>query len=195
MAAKKEQEINDEAQKIHQEKQEIIAEKKIKSKHWQKEDNSDNQSEEDEVRERDQMRYERKREIERDRRLEVAGKKKEKQVRDRERDVGEKLALGQGQGRSKENMFDYRLFNQSSGLDQGFGEEDDYNLYDKPLFKDKTAASIYRIGDGLSKEQERTKRAMRGFEGAGAGSERSQPIEFMKSGLGGDREQKVVGGL
>ena len=42
------------------------------------------------------MRYERKREIERDRRLEVAGKKKEKQVRDRERDVGEKLALGQG---------------------------------------------------------------------------------------------------
>lgn len=41
-------------------------------------------------------------------------------------------------------MFDQRLFNQASGLDSGFGEEDDYNLYDKPLFADRTAASIYK---------------------------------------------------
>jgi SNW domain-containing protein 1 len=41
-------------------------------------------------------------------------------------------------------MFDQRLFNQISGLDSGFGEEDDYNLYDKPLFADRTAASIYK---------------------------------------------------
>ena len=41
-------------------------------------------------------------------------------------------------------MFDQRLFNQQSGLDSGFGHDDDYNLYDKPLFADRTAASIYK---------------------------------------------------
>lgn len=41
-------------------------------------------------------------------------------------------------------MFDQRLFNQTSGLDSGFGADDDYNLYDKPLFADRTAASIYK---------------------------------------------------
>ena len=41
-------------------------------------------------------------------------------------------------------MFDQRLFNQTSGLESGFGHDDDYNLYDKPLFTDRTAASIYK---------------------------------------------------
>lgn len=41
-------------------------------------------------------------------------------------------------------MFDQRLFNQTSGLESGFGDEEDYNLYDKPLFADRTAASIYK---------------------------------------------------
>ena len=39
---------------------------------------------------------------------------------------------------------DQRLFNQTSGLGTGFGDEEDYNLYDKPLFADRTAASIYK---------------------------------------------------
>lgn len=95
-------------------------------------------------RERDALRHQRKREIERDRRMEVAGKKKSKTARDEERDISEKIALGQAQPTSREAMFDQRLFNQTSGLDSGFGEEDDYNLYDKPLFADRTAASIYK---------------------------------------------------
>ncbi len=41
-------------------------------------------------------------------------------------------------------MFDQRLFNQTSGLESGFGEDDDYNLYDKPLFADRPAASRYK---------------------------------------------------
>jgi SNW domain-containing protein 1 len=45
-------------------------------------------------RERDELRYQRKREIERDRRMEVAGKKKSKTLRDEERDISEKIALG-----------------------------------------------------------------------------------------------------
>ena len=94
--------------------------------------------------ERDELRYLRKREIERERRMEVAGKKKTKTQRDEERDISEKIALGQAQPTSREAMFDQRLFNQTSGLDSGFGHDDDYNLYDKPLFTDRTAASIYK---------------------------------------------------
>ena len=41
-------------------------------------------------------------------------------------------------------MFDQRLFNQTAGLGHGFGDDEDYNLYDKPLFADRTAASIYK---------------------------------------------------
>jgi SNW domain-containing protein 1 len=45
--------------------------------------------------ERDALRHQRKREIERDRRMEVAGKKNSKTLRDEERDISEKIALGQ----------------------------------------------------------------------------------------------------
>ena len=41
-------------------------------------------------------------------------------------------------------MYDQRLFNQTAGLNTGFGDEEDYDLYDKPLFADRTAASIYK---------------------------------------------------
>lgn len=86
------------------------------------------------MRERESLRNERNREIERQRRLEVAGKKDTDQNKDR--DISEKIALGQAQPSSKESMYDQRLFNQTSGLESGYGEEDDYALYDKPLFAD-----------------------------------------------------------
>ena len=44
--------------------------------------------------ERDNIRYLQKRELERTLRLEAAGQKKAKQVRDLERDISEKVALG-----------------------------------------------------------------------------------------------------
>jgi SNW domain-containing protein 1 len=43
--------------------------------------------------------------------MEVAGKKKSKTTRDEERDISEKIALGQAQPTSREAMFDQRLFN------------------------------------------------------------------------------------
>ena len=43
---------------------------------------------------RDQVRYAAKRERERNQRLDLAGKKKSKLVRDRDRDISEKIALG-----------------------------------------------------------------------------------------------------
>lgn len=73
--------------------------------------------------------------------------------RDAERDISEKIALGRAQPTySQEAMYDQRLFNQSKvpiicktsshsaersapqGLDSGFGADDDYNVYSKPLF-------------------------------------------------------------
>jgi len=39
-------------------------------------------------------------------------------------------------------------------LDTGFGEEDDYNLYDRPLFTDRTAASIYKNVKEIPQEDE-----------------------------------------
>ena len=50
-------------------------------------------------------------------------------------------------------MYDQRLFNQTAGLGSGFGHEEDYNLYDKPLFADRTNASIYKNVKNLDVSQ------------------------------------------
>jgi SNW domain-containing protein 1 len=101
-------------------------------------------------RQRDQMRAERKRDREREMRLENLTKKKSKYTRDADRDIGEKMALGMQTGGGKlegEAQFDSRLFNQSQGMDSGFGREDDYNTYSKALF-DKGERKIYAAGRG-----------------------------------------------
>jgi SNW domain-containing protein 1 len=153
------------------------------------------EEEEEAKKERDTFRYINKREVERDRRLEVARSKKSKSARDAERDISEKIALGQAQPTiSKESLYDQRLFNQTSGLDSGFGDEDEYNAFDKPLFQDKTAASIYNIkeyNDDVDEEgttdnknnveKMLTRAPNRGFEGAEKEkktSSRNRPVEF-----------------
>lgn len=107
-------------------------------------------NEEDEARrQRDRLRRDRRRERERDLRLQKLGKKT-KTMRDADRDISEKIALGMhtaGQGGGE--MFDARLFNQSQGLSSGFGADDSYNVYSKPLFTDKTH-SVYRPKKGDS---------------------------------------------
>ena len=100
--------------------------------------------EDDERRERDEIRRLIRKENERERRREAAGMNKTKNERDADRDISEKIALGQAQPTVKDVMYDQRLFNQSAGLGTGFGDEEDYNLYDKPLFADRTASSIYK---------------------------------------------------
>jgi SNW domain-containing protein 1 len=64
-------------------------------------------------------------------------------AREMDRDISEKIALGLAKPtQSKEGMYDSRLFNQSSGFDSGFNED---NPYDKPLFAAQDAiSSIYR---------------------------------------------------
>ena len=100
-------------------------------------------------------------------------------------------------------------------MESGFGEEDDYNLYDKPLFADRTAASIYKSvkeapvddDDGDVPPQqgaaptEEVKKALqqpqRGFEGTDyTKGARTKPVEFEKRRLEGEDDDKVgKGGL
>lgn len=100
---------------------------------------------------RDEIREERRRERERERRLEARdahGGKRSKLTRDRDRDVSERVALGQaavGGARGAESMYDQRLFNQDAGIDSGFGADDGYNTFSKPLFADR-GNSIYQPG-------------------------------------------------
>lgn len=114
---------------------------------------------------RDEIREERRRERERERRLEAKDAKlgkKSKITRDRDRDVTEKVALGMASVNTQtgEAMYDAKLFNQDKGMAPGFGEDDGYNIYDKPLFIDK-GSNLYKpsrlkdndlYGDGREKE-------------------------------------------
>ncbi|PHH87232.1 hypothetical protein CDD83_9138 [Cordyceps sp. RAO-2017] len=106
---------------------------------------SGSDSEDEEIREREKARRERRREEERKLRQNRMGAERRIQVmaREQNRDISEKIALGLAKPtQSKETMYDSRLFNQSSGFDSGFNED---NHYDKPLFAAQDAiSSIYR---------------------------------------------------
>ena len=73
-------------------------------------------------RDREAIKAQRRREIVREDRMERAGLKKSKTERENDRDVSERIALGQAQPTSREAMFDQRLFNQTAGLGSGFGD-------------------------------------------------------------------------
>lgn len=102
-------------------------------------------SEDSDIRERENARRERRKEEERKLRQNRMGAERRVQVmaREQNRDISEKIALGLAKPtQSKETMYDSRLFNQSSGFDSGFNED---NHYDKPLFAAQDAiSSIYR---------------------------------------------------
>ena len=110
-----------------------------------------NQEESDDAvaaRQRERMRMERKRQRERELRLENNMEAKKKRLEE-ERDVSEKVALGvhTGTGGGLGGDVDARLYNQTGGMDSGFGREDDYTTYTKPLFggaSGASSASIYR---------------------------------------------------
>jgi len=96
--------------------------------------------------EREKIRENRRKEREREHRLENKGgsKKISKITRDKERDISEKLALGMVVPKTTEALYDTRLFNQTQGLDSGFGDEEDYNIYDKSLHNKEREAALYR---------------------------------------------------
>lgn len=150
------------------------------------------------VREREEARKERRREEERKLRQSRMGAERRVQVmaREQNRDISEKIALGLAKPtQSKEGMYDSRLFNQTSGFDSGFNED---NAYDKPLFAAQDAiSSIYRpranmdddddenAGDAEMEKIQKSSRfgevlgkgKFKGTEDAGA---REGPVQFEK---------------
>ena len=100
--------------------------------------------------ERERIRREARREKEREIRAEHSGKRS-KQARDNDRDMSERIALGMavGPGGNRitgEAMYDARLFNQSEGISGSLGDEEGYNVYDKPWRggDNSVASAIYR---------------------------------------------------
>lgn len=87
------------------------------------------------VKERDEIREQRHRERARDRNLaRAAPDKRSKLQKERERDISEQIALGMPAKTQfgGEGQFDQRLFNTTKGMDSGYGDDEAYNVYDKP---------------------------------------------------------------
>ncbi len=71
--------------------------------------------------------------------MKKVGADRKKQIKKEERDVSERVALGQAQPTNQELMLDQRLFDNADGLEAGNTDSQDDNLYDKPLFADRSA--------------------------------------------------------
>lgn len=149
----------------------------------------------DEEHERDLMRQDRHKERARERNLaRAAPDKRTKLQRERERDISEQIALGMpARGvTSNETQFDQRLFGQVKGLGQGYGDDEAYNVYDKPWREGGSMANhIYRpsrnvdkeiYGEDLEKIIKTNKfvpdKEFSGTDRSGAG--RSGPVQFEK---------------
>eukprot|EP01119_Soliformovum_irregulare_P007019 TRINITY_DN19426_c0_g1_i1.p1 TRINITY_DN19426_c0_g1~~TRINITY_DN19426_c0_g1_i1.p1 ORF type:complete len:563 (-),score=152.12 TRINITY_DN19426_c0_g1_i1:49-1737(-) len=144
-------------------------------------------------RERDQVRHQRRREIDRDYRM---ARNRSAASRNADRDISEKIALGQAVPQSSgEALFDQRLFNQSEGMDSGFGDEEGYTVYNKPLFHASSANTLYRPkkgdDDNYGGQEDYDKlldtskfKADKGFSGTESTDSKSQPrnapVQFEK---------------
>ena len=161
---------------------------------------SESGSDEEAARERQRARQERRQEAERQLRQSRMGTERRIQMmaREQNRDISEKVALGLAKPtQSKETMYDSRLFNQTSGFDSGFNED---QPYDKPLFAAQDAiSSIYRpkaqqdddfddegaADAALGKIQKSNRfevlgKPKDGFKGAADVDEREGPVQFEK---------------
>ncbi|KAH3237984.1 mRNA splicing protein [Aspergillus fumigatus] len=130
---------------------------------------------EEAARERERIRRERRQDAERQLRQSRMGTERRIQMmaREQNRDISEKVALGLAKPtQTSESMWDSRLFNQTSGLQSGFNED---NPYDKPLFAAQDAInSIYRPRAQLDVDDEE------GAEGEMSKRARDGPVQFEK---------------
>ena len=133
--------------------------------------------------ERDAIRSQRQSELKRQL-VQSTAKGKIATARDDERDISERIALGQAPP-TRVQAFDSRLFGQSEGLGQGFGSDDAYAVYDRPLFgAGGGGGGMYKpraVEDGDGGEGGVGGRpGFRGTEGGGGGGGggRTKPVEF-----------------
>ena len=147
---------------------------------------------------RERLRMERKREREREMRMDKNVELKKRKLEE-ERDVSEKIALGVHTGTGGlGGEVDSRLYSQSAGMDSGFGADDEYNTYTKPLFDRQGVASssIYRPSRGeteLNADEQYSNlvkgatskfQPAKGFTGAAgdvSGTSRTAPVQFEKA--------------
>lgn len=108
------------------------------------------------VKERDEIRAERHRDRARDRNLaRAAPDKRSKLQRERERDISEQIALGMPAKTSMgaETQFDQRLYNTTKGMDSGYGDDEAYNVYDKPWREGASLGQhLYRPSKSIDQE-------------------------------------------
>lgn len=73
--------------------------------------------------------------------------------RQRERDISEQIALGMARPNTQDNdVHDQRLYNNSQGLGSGFGEDDDYAVYDKAWKTQASFSTNYRPSADVMQE-------------------------------------------
>ena len=96
------------------------------------------------------------REIERNERMKKVGAERKKQIRKEERDISEKVALGQAQPTNQEMAYDQRLFDNAGGLEAGNSDSEEDNLYDKPMFADRSALHAQTANSGARDKNVRT---------------------------------------
>lgn len=144
---------------------------------------------EEAARERERIRRERRQDAERQLRQSRMGTERRIQMmaREQNRDISEKVALGLAKPtQTSESMWDSRLFNQTSGLQSGFNED---NPYDKPLFAAQDAInSIYRPRAQLDVDDEE------GAEGEMSKIQKTNRFEVLgkaKEGFRGAAEAEV----
>lgn len=163
--------------------------------------------EDDDARERDRLRAERRRERERDLRMSNMGNEQRTKMllREQNRDISEKVALGLAKPTAKGGEVDSRLFNQEK-LSASFGDDDSYNMYDRALLSGSSAAqAIYSrpaqggndeaygggTAEGVQDELSRNDRFGLGRSKAFSGAEyqdasaRSGPVIFEKDAAPG----------
>lgn len=136
----------------------------------QREEEGENSSDE----EKERIRSERRREIKEE-------KKKKKGKEDR--DITEKIALGQPQKVSSEDQIDARLYNFDSGLTSG-----SFKTFDKPLFQGSGNSNIYKFKSEETKDFDMNKikedrftkpsRELGGDEKSIEKSSRDGPVQF-----------------
>ena len=166
---------------------------------------SEDEEDEEAAKIRDAMRTEKRREREREMRMSNMGTEQRAKMlaRQQNRDISEQIALGLAKPTlSKESMLDSRLFNREQ-LSNSFGDDENYSLYDRPLFHGSTAAAaIYKargniaaegssedafgggteegIGKALSNDRFGLGQPRVGFEGANEQEVREGPVQFEK---------------
>ena len=130
--------------------------------------------------ERDMLRFAIKKKLERELRQERMGREKRLLIKEAERDIHERLALGKDVPVPVDELATVG----EGGVSSGFKDEDVYDLYDKPLFSGQQRVNIYAGANNArldhDSEDERGIKTDGNQESHKSRVLRTRPIEFQK---------------